>query len=293
MGDRTSRASASSFERVVNTCPAGRDHRFVHPLALDKCSNDGGRATGPGEVPMATVVLSRCMPGRCEVTNADWRRSRWLGRAVRRACAYRSGRASLLLSALRPRYGVPVPTVSVYDVAAEMRSRLPGIGTKKLHKLLYYCQGHHLATFGQPLFTETISAWDMGPVVGSLWFQEKQDGIKEASSELAEAALNTLGYVVSRYGALTARDLEHLTHSEAPWQEANSRRSPGTSAKIDLRTIASYFRDAEMGEEDSDTVLLDADDVAAWLTGAVERRGEQRRLDSVESIRARLRVSAS
>ena len=158
------------------------------------------------------------------MTNADWRRSRWLGRAVRRACAYRSGRASLLLSALRPRYGVPVPTVSVYDVAAEMRSRLPGIGTKKLHKLLYYCQGHHLATFGQPLFTETISAWDMGPVVGSLWFQEKQDGIKEASSELAEAALNTLGYVVSRYGALTARDLEHLTHSEAPWQCPGRKR---------------------------------------------------------------------
>jgi uncharacterized phage-associated protein len=39
---------------------------------------------------------------------------------------------------------------------------------KKLHKLLYYCQGHHLATFGLPLFDESISAWDMGPVVGTL-----------------------------------------------------------------------------------------------------------------------------
>lgn len=40
-------------------------------------------------------------------------------------------------------------TVSAYEIAAELRKRLPGIGTKKLHKLLYYCQGHHLSTFGR------------------------------------------------------------------------------------------------------------------------------------------------
>lgn len=63
---------------------------------------------------------------------------------------------------------------SAHDVAIELRRRLPGLGVKKLHKLLYYCQGHHLATFGRPLFNETISAWDMGPVVGALWFAEKE-----------------------------------------------------------------------------------------------------------------------
>ena len=183
-------------------------------------------------------------------------------------------------------------TVSAHDVAAELRRRLPGIGAKKLHKLLYYCQGHHLATFGAPLFTETISAWDMGPVVGHLWRQEKEDGIRGVSSEMDEAALNTVGYVLSRYGALTGHDLEHLTHSEAPWQEANARRSPGTSAKIDAKTIASYFRQTEMGDEDNDTLPLDADEVAAWLKGAADRQSEPKRPDSVESLRARLRVSA-
>ena len=49
------------------------------------------------------------------------------------------------------------------DVAAELRRRLPGIGAKKLHKLLYYCQGHHLADIRHPLFIESIAAWDMGP----------------------------------------------------------------------------------------------------------------------------------
>src|SRR5919199_6311744 len=95
-------------------------------------------------------------------------------------------------------------------VAAAVRERLPGVGIKKLHKLLYYCQGHHLATFGRPLFDETVSAWDMGPVVGSLWFAEKQ-GIVPAgdpSGPLGEAELNTVGYVLSRYGRLSGRGLE-------------------------------------------------------------------------------------
>ena len=56
-----------------------------------------------------------------------------------------------------------MPTLSAHSVAVELRHRLPGVGVKKLHKLLYYCQGHHLATFGLPLFSESISAWDMGP----------------------------------------------------------------------------------------------------------------------------------
>src|SRR5947207_14369309 len=103
--------------------------------------------------------------------------------------------------------------VSAHDVAVVLRERLPGLPVKKLHKLLYYCQGHHLAAFGEPLFGETISAWDMGPVVGTLWKQEKDGepapvparagaGVGVGAARLSEAELNTVGYVVSRYGGL-------------------------------------------------------------------------------------------
>lgn len=48
---------------------------------------------------------------------------------------------------------------SVHDVAAAIRERLPGVGDEKLHALLYYAQGHHLAVFGEPLFAEeTVAA---------------------------------------------------------------------------------------------------------------------------------------
>jgi uncharacterized phage-associated protein len=159
-------------------------------------------------------------------------------------------------------------------VAAALRERLPGLGTVKLHKLLYYCQGHHLATFDAPLFAETISAWDMGPVVGTLWREEK-DGAPadetDTAARLGEAELNTVGYVVSRYGALTGKDLEHLTHSEAPWQTANRIRQPGGRVTIRPEWIREYFRtDGGPVAGDEEDLPLDSEAVAQWLAGVQE-----------------------
>jgi uncharacterized phage-associated protein len=98
--------------------------------------------------------------------------------------------------------------VSARDVAAALRERIRGLSLAKEHKLLYYCQGHHLATFGEPLFTETVSAWDLGPVIGQHWHAEREGtGSDGSSASLDEAQLNTVGYVVSRYGGMTASDL--------------------------------------------------------------------------------------
>lgn len=178
-------------------------------------------------------------------------------------------------------------TVSAGDVAAVLRARLPGLPTKKLHKLLYYCQGHHLATFDQPLFRETISAWDMGPVVGALWKRENDAKPPVSRAELDEAQLNTVGYVISRYGGLTGLDLERLAHSEAPWQQANRRRRPGESVRIELGAIQEYFRTTGAGDDD-DEAVLDSVEVTRWLGDAASRLTGTGRPDSPEEIRARL-----
>jgi uncharacterized phage-associated protein len=179
-------------------------------------------------------------------------------------------------------------TLSAHDVAAVLRDRLPGVPTKKLHKLLYYCQGHHLAAFDEPMFVETISAWDMGPVVGSLWHAEKTGEAPAQRVELNEAQLNTVGYVVSRYGALTGQDLENLTHSEPPWRTADSRRRPQESVRIESEWIKDYFRTAGSADEAEDEVLLDSVAVTRWLQGAESRRAEPATPDSPELVRARL-----
>jgi uncharacterized phage-associated protein len=184
-------------------------------------------------------------------------------------------------------------TVSASDVAAVLRSRLSGLPVKKLHKLLYYCQGHHLAAFDEPLFTETISAWDMGPVVGTLWHREKEGKAAPGPTDLSEAQLNTVGYVLSRYGALTGQDLENLTHSEPPWQVANSRRPPGQSVRIEQDWLRAYFRsDGAPEVGDQGDMPLDAGDVTEWLSGAEGRREEHPRPDSPDELRRRLSASA-
>ncbi len=139
---------------------------------------------------------------------------------------------------------------AVVDVAAELRRRLPDVGVLRLHKLLYLAQGHHLAHVDRPLFSEPISAWDNGPVVGQLWHDERPTGTPRPGHPIAdEAALNTIGLVVSHYGHLTGRELVDLTHAQQPWRAADRNREPGHSTRIEPRSIRAYFRQA--AEEDA------------------------------------------
>lgn len=178
-------------------------------------------------------------------------------------------------------------SLRAHDVARELRDRLPGLPIKKLHKLLYYCQGHHLAATGEPLFVESLSAWDMGPVVGRLWRQEHEGLPPGEPMRLNEQQLNTVGYVVSRYGQLSGLDLQHLTHSETPWIRANEARSPGDSSRIEREWIEDYFRRSTV-EDSEDSGLMDAAMVAQWLAPAEERRTDRLTGDTPQSLRARM-----
>jgi uncharacterized phage-associated protein len=162
-----------------------------------------------------------------------------------------------------------------------------------VHKLLYYCQAHHVAAFDVPLFVETISAWDMGPVVGQLWWHENQAAVGElvapVEPKLSEAELNTIGYVLSRYGNLSGTDLERLTHSEDPWADADRlRRGQGTqSAPITLEALAAFFR--REGDPEDGGPMPDHEKVTDWLKGAHARLRGPATEDTVERILARLR----
>lgn len=192
----------------------------------------------------------------------------------------------VILPAVGANDGYPAGmTVHASEVAAEIRRRLPGIGTKKLHKLLYYCQGHHLLAFEAPIFSESLSAWDMGPVVGRLWKAEKAaEESLDTTGALDEAVLNTIGYVLSRYGRLTGRDLEHMTHAEDPWLRADQQRDPAGSELIRNEWILAYFR---ADREDEDPPSFDHDVREGFLAGAQERRSDRASVDSVDGIRAR------
>jgi uncharacterized phage-associated protein len=134
-------------------------------------------------------------------------------------------------------------TTTAHDVASAFRARFPDLGTVKLHKLLYYAQGWHVTMSGRPLFHEEVEAWVNGPVVASLWADEKYDRPRPAPEALSETQLATIDYVVNRYGGFAGKDLIRLTHSEDPWrtvsesEEASAQRNP----TIDLDALGRWF----------------------------------------------------
>ncbi|SNT07754.1 Uncharacterized phage-associated protein [Asanoa hainanensis] len=178
-------------------------------------------------------------------------------------------------------------TTHAHDVAIVLRQRIPGIGVLKLHKLLYYAQGHHLATFGEPLFAEDVFARDNGPVVPKLWSDEREGLTAPPGDELGEAELNTVGYVISRYGQLTPNDLVNMTHQEAPWRLANASRRPNGSVKIRRDWPAEFFS-TDGAPDDGVDQPFDSAAMGAWLREAVERDTGGGSPDDLGRLRARV-----
>lgn len=146
--------------------------------------------------------------------------------------------------------------ISAHTVANELRQRLGDVGNVKLHKLLYYCQGWHLAWTGQPLFREVIEAWSMGPVVAVVWRDEARGEVPSVfADDLTADMYLVIDYVVSRYGGYTGQQLVVMTHSERPWL-VTWQSDDGQSDPIDLDQISDYFSGLD-GEIRGDEVLSD------------------------------------
>ncbi|WP_096911015.1 Panacea domain-containing protein [Acinetobacter colistiniresistens] len=120
-----------------------------------------------------------------------------------------------------------------------------GITPLKLQKLVYYCQGFHLAMFGEELFPESIEAWLHGPVVPSVYHHFKAAGNdivtppKNFNIEiLSEEQRELLDEVIESYGQFSAWRLRNMTHEEAPWKNAYE---PGCNNEISIKDMKAYF----------------------------------------------------
>lgn len=165
----------------------------------------------------------------------------------------------------RPWNGGPM-TATAAQIAAALRHTRPGLTPGRIHKLLYLCQGHHLAWYGQPLFTDPVTAWDNGVAVPALRGREL-DG-PAGYGGLPNGVLNTIGYVCSRYGGLHLHDLDILTRHSDPYAAADTGRRVGTTTPIDHDDMAAHFQTVDV---DPDAPMIDA----GWLEGFLTRSREQ------------------
>lgn len=175
-------------------------------------------------------------------------------------------------------YSGRMAATSVAAVVAELRRRLPDLPAVKLQKLLYYCQGHHLQAFAEPLFGEKIKAYEMGPVVPQVWKAEDLGyELRDDAAVLTEEILGTIALVVDTYGRMTGNALADQTHREPPWLTAWASKTAGQSDVLELGVMREYFQ----GLAPAITA-----ETRAWLTASAARIAEPAQLDSWDRLYA-------
>jgi uncharacterized phage-associated protein len=113
---------------------------------------------------------------------------------------------------------------------------------KKLQKLCYYAQAWHLALHNSELFEERFEAWVHGPVSPVLYSIYADYGWEKIPSETSrpvfdEAAEGILQAVWNTYGSFDGDQLEALTHSEAPWQNARGNLQPCDTCTCEIQPL--------------------------------------------------------
>lgn len=101
----------------------------------------------------------------------------------------------------------------------------------RLNKLLYFAQVWNILETGEPLYTDTIEAWTLGPVVNVVYqklkgYEDQQitEPIEHQSeSSFSPEQIALLFDVDYRYGQFATRRLVDLTHVKgSPWDRAYS-----------------------------------------------------------------------
>jgi uncharacterized phage-associated protein len=116
------------------------------------------------------------------------------------------------------------------------------ITNMQLQKLVYFCQGYHLALQGSPLFNEAIEAWEHGPVCPKLYHSLKRYGalpitvsIDLEKIKLDKKEKSIISMVYNAYSQYSASRLRRITHEEGPWKTTSLR------AEIPEKAMAQYF----------------------------------------------------
>lgn len=123
-----------------------------------------------------------------------------------------------------------------------------GIDHLKLQKLVYYAQGFHLGSTGDPLFSEELHAWQYGPVSPDLWqrFSYRRDYLEAPESPnegaFTEREREVVTLVHERFREVSGIELFRRTHEEAPWRQADRRVITGQGSLIDIESMRDYFR---------------------------------------------------
>jgi uncharacterized phage-associated protein len=129
----------------------------------------------------------------------------------------------------------------------------------KLIKLVYISYGWYLALKGEPLFSESIEAWQHGPVIPSIYHEFKDFGRQAIDRKAMELDLDTwemvvpsipasdrevrmiLNMVWEAYKRFTGWQLREMTHQPgSPWSKVYKEGS--RKVRIDDKEITEHYQ---------------------------------------------------
>ncbi|MDV3182438.1 MAG: DUF4065 domain-containing protein [Candidatus Phytoplasma australasiaticum] len=142
--------------------------------------------------------------------------------------------------------------INVFDVAKYLLENCPkkyGTGITQMQKLLYYAQGEYSIHYRQPLFEEEIQAWDLGPVVPTVYYEfarcmaEGKDFFETKCSKkfLPDRVIKILNFVIQKHGAKTPQELINQTHEEEPWKTTYHPNKKLSNSVISYEKILDFF----------------------------------------------------
>ncbi|MEI6690825.1 MAG: type II toxin-antitoxin system antitoxin SocA domain-containing protein [bacterium] len=127
------------------------------------------------------------------------------------------------------------------------------VTNKKLQKLLYYAQAWSVTLRNKTLFVDDIEAWVHGPALPKIYNLFSQYGREDLGKVVLASSLDIEGLSLEEidllkvvwnvYGKYTGNDLEVLSHSELPWQQARQGLEPYESSKkvITIKSMKDYY----------------------------------------------------
>ncbi|MEZ0180283.1 Panacea domain-containing protein ['Camptotheca acuminata' phytoplasma] len=144
---------------------------------------------------------------------------------------------------------VDILDVSDYIINYAYENKINDLTNLKLQKLVFYIYAHYLVTNKkQPLFEEKIEAWFYGPIFPTLYFEFYRLGDKNIpqmkttlKKELDSAVINSIEYVLDKYGKKKAWELSEQIQEEDPWNLAFTYDNDFSRNKITDNAIFQYY----------------------------------------------------
>lgn len=120
------------------------------------------------------------------------------------------------------------PMATAQAVLDAIEDRKPNLPDTYKHNLLFFCQGHHLATHGIAMFGEPLHATPAGAIVTVTAGTDDKVSKKE---------LGMVGWIMHRYAAMFPVDLRSLVTVSTAWQQGRS----STDRTIDQAWLTEWF----------------------------------------------------